>query len=152
MPIVRTYACPNCNHFLRVTLSADQVDAPPPECPRCAAWDMQQEFRAPAIVGSSSSRAHAIAEDIAAKDYNVADMNGGRHEGEPTKVRYRDQPTVAQASSWGQASETLQAAISAGRQNRLRYGSGLDVLHSALKDGSQPDLIELSKQRSIRVF
>ena len=42
-------------------------------------------------------------------------------------------------------------AIAAGRANRLRYGSGLDVLQHNLKTGVQPDLIELSKRRSIKL-
>ena len=41
MPIVRTYACPECNHYMRVTLSMEQADDPPPDCPRCNAYDLQ---------------------------------------------------------------------------------------------------------------
>ena len=32
MPIIRTYACEDCNHMMEVTLSMDQVDDPPPPC------------------------------------------------------------------------------------------------------------------------
>jgi hypothetical protein len=45
----------------------------------------------------------------------------------------------------------LEAAVTEGRQTRLKYGSGLDVLQAHLKSGAQPDLIELSKRRSPRV-
>ena len=51
---------------------------------------------------------------------------------------------------WGIAAEVLEAAVVAGRQTRLKYGSGLDVLQADLKSGAQPDLIELSKRRSLR--
>jgi hypothetical protein len=55
------------------------------------------------------------------------------------------------ASWWGIAREVLEAAVAGGRQTRLKYGSGLDVLQANLKSGAQPDLIELSKRRSPRV-
>jgi hypothetical protein len=56
------------------------------------------------------------------------------------------------AGWWGFASEALEAAVAIGRQSRLTYGSGLDVLHDNLTSGAQPDLIELSKRRSPRVW
>lgn len=151
MPIVRTYACDQCNHMLEVMLSAAEWDAEPPECPACAERAMRQQFRPFAITGSPVSQAAAIAEDIAANDYQVADMKS-RGEGEPTKVRYKDQTPAQLSSTWTARAETIELAIAAGRETRLRYGSGLDVLQHALKTGAQPDLIEASKRRAIKVW
>lgn len=153
MPIVRTYACEACNHFIEVTLAAEQWEEPAPECPACAARAMQQQFRPVAITGSPSARAHAIAEDIAAKDYHVANMNDARKEGDTPKVRYKDQTASIPASSWaGVPQATLEQAIISGRQTRLNFGSGLDILQSNLKSGAEPDLIAASKRRAMRVW
>jgi hypothetical protein len=46
----------------------------------------------------------------------------------------------------------LEGAIAAGRQMRVKHGSGLDVLQANLKSGAQKDLIEISKQRSVKVW
>ena len=103
MPIVRTYACEHCFHVMEVTLTKAQWNAPPPDCPRCNEVNqMRQEFRPIAINGSNSARAHAIAEDIVANDYHVADMdNDGRREGGVPKVRYKEQKSYSPASQWG---------------------------------------------------
>ena len=151
MPIVRTYQCEDCNHRLEVTLSADDWNAPPPPCPECEARSMQQEFRPFAIGGSVSARAHALAEDIADKDYHVADMKRDKHATTPT-VRYKDQTSTIPSSTWQAASETLQAAIATGRETRIRHGNGLDVLQHNLKTGAEPDLIANSKARAIKVW
>lgn len=152
MPIIRTYACEDCNHLMDVVLSMDQVDDPPPPCPMCAQRPMRQEFRPIAIGGSVSSRAHAIAEEIAANDYKVGDMQVGRKEGDVTKVRYKDQNQHVPASSWTATRETLEHAIASGRQSRLQHGSGLDVLQANLKSGAEPDLIANSKRQSIKLW
>jgi hypothetical protein len=153
MPIVRTYACPECNHFLKVTLDSSQWDAPPPECPECARRQMQQQFVPPRINGSHAARARQIAENIAGEDYHVGDMNVQNRDGHAVAgVRYKDQTNPAQASTWGVASEALQTAIANGRQVRQQYGSGLDVLQRSLQSGDQPDLIEASKRRAIKVW
>jgi hypothetical protein len=153
MPIVRTYQCEECFNRIELTLAAEDWDAPPPECPTCARQPMQQDFKPFAIGGSISGKAHAIAEDIASNDYHVADIQRERRpEGTP-KVRYKDAgSTPAQATNWGATSEALSMAIAAGRETRLNYGSGLDVLQANIKSGVEPDLIELSKRRSIKVF
>jgi len=152
MPIVRTYACPDCNHMIEVVLSADQWDQEPPECPACAARQMRQEFKPPAITGSPRARAAAIAEDIAANDYNVADIQTDGKEGGTAKVRYKDQTNVL-PSAWSvQASQMLESAVAIGRETRLKHGNGLDVLEANLKSGAQPDLIAESKKRAIRVW
>ena len=92
MPIVRTYQCETCFHRIELTLASEQWDDPAPECPMCAHTAMQQQFKPVAITGSPSARAHAIAEDIAANDYHVADMSDdGRKPGGAPKVRYKDQ-------------------------------------------------------------
>ena len=152
MPIVRTYACPSCNYWLEVTLTADQWDAPAPTCPQCAAWpanrppeQMQQEFKPPAIGGSNHAKAVAIAENIAATDYNVADMHIEGYEGVRNKVRYKDQ-TPQSLSSWSNNTAAIEMAAASGRETRLKYGSGLDVIQT------MPDLIKLSKQRSGRAW
>lgn len=153
MPIVRTYACEDCNFLTEVTLTMDQVDAPPPDCPMCAMRPMQQEFKPVAIGGSNRARATAIAEEIAANDYHVSDMDTGAKEGDyKRKVRYKDQSSTVPASQWGIAQEALQGAIAAGRQSRLRHGSGLDVLQTNLKNGTEPDLIANSKKRMIKLW
>jgi hypothetical protein len=152
MPIVRTYACEDCFHMMDVTLSMDQVDDPPPPCPMCAQRAMRQEFKPVALGGSVTSRAHAIAEDIASNDYHVSDMQVGRKQGDVTKTRYKDTSSTVPASTWSAAQDVLQGAITAGRQSRLKYGSGLDVLQASIKSGAQPDLIENSKKRMIKLW
>jgi putative FmdB family regulatory protein len=158
MPIARTYQCPECFHRIEVMLEAAQWDDPPPECPACAAREMEQQFKPVAIGGSNHARAHAIAEDIIANDYHVADYQRDRHEGMRPKVRYKDQTATAMPASWGglpgkvMQGPSLEAAAAIGRQTRLEFGSGLDVLQSNLKSGAQPDLIEVSKRRSARIW
>jgi putative FmdB family regulatory protein len=154
MPIVRTYACEQCNHFMEVTLSAEQWDEPAPDCPACAARAMQQQFRPVAITGSPSARAHALAEDIAANDYHVANMGDARKEGDTPNVRYKDQsPSSLPSSTWSGVNQaTLEQAIANGRHTRLNFGSGLDILQSNLKSGAEPDLIANSKRRAMRVW
>ena len=41
-----------------------------------------------------------------------------------------------------------------GRQTRIASGgySGVDTLHAMLKSGEQPDLIEASKRRAMKVW
>ena len=155
MPIIRTYICPRCNFTLEVTLAGEDWDAPAPVCPQCRRnRGMSQEFKPPAIVthaGQARDRADKITDDIVSNDFHVADYTRDRHEGSTPKHRYKDH-TPAQRAVWGAAQETLQAAVAAGLQSRLRFGSGLDVLQQNLKDGSQPDLIEASKRRSARIW
>ena len=153
MPIVRSYMCEDCAHQMTVTLTYEQWDEPAPPCPRCAENNMRQEFKPVALGGSNVAKAHGIAEDILANDYHVADVQREhRMEGTP-KTRYKDAgATPSQSgSSWGVAQQTLQEAVAAGRETRMKYGSGLDVLQANIKSGAEPDLIELSKRRSIRV-
>lgn len=153
MPIVRTYQCEECFNRIELTLPMDQWDREPPNCPVCERERMQQEFKPFAIGGSNTAKAHAIAEDIANNDYHVADIQREyRPEGTP-KVRYKDAGSVpAQSANWGATSEALSMAIAAGRETRLQHGSGLDVLQANIKSGVEPDLIELSKRRSIKVY
>jgi putative FmdB family regulatory protein len=150
MPIVRTYQCGDCFHRIEVMLDGSRWDEPPPDCPACAARQMDQQFKPPAIGGSNRAKAIALAETIASEDYGVADMKLDK-EG-PNKVRYKDEGTPAQASTWGVGSEILTSAMRIGRQTRQQYGDGLDVLKSALKSGAQPDLIEMSKKRAARIW
>lgn len=154
MPIVRTYGCPDCGQFLEVTLTMEQWDAPPPECPNCQVIDMRQQFKPVGIVGSNAARARALAEDIAAQDYNVADLQfrKDREVAQATPHRLKDETPQSVASSagsnWGVTPDALAQAVALGREVRLNHGgSGLDMLQKALKDGSQPDLIEVSKRR-----
>jgi putative FmdB family regulatory protein len=151
MPIIRTYQCEDCNHRLDLTIPADDWDAPSPTCPECAARPMSQEFRPFAIGGTPAAKAQAIAEDIAARDYHVADMQRDKHALTPT-VRYQDASREIPQSSWQAAGETLQQAIASGRETRLKHGSGLDILQANLKSGAEPDLIANSKKRAMRVW
>ena len=154
MPIRRTYACPECNHFWEIELTLDQADTPSPSCPACDAREAQQIFKAPGIVNSSPhSRASAITEDILANDYHVGDVNRSPSR---SKLRYKDQTSTALPSSWGSnnihAPVSLGQAMEIGRQNRKEFGTGLDMLQSVLKSGAQKDLIEMSKQRSAKIW
>jgi hypothetical protein len=159
MPIRRTYACEDCGHFMEVTLPMDQWDAPPPLCPHCQLAGMGQEFKPVAIGGSDYAKARAVAEDIAAKDYNVADFQWRKNNEDAAKTSHRlkdETPAsvaAATGSNWGVTGEALQQAVALGREVRLKHGgSGLDMLQNALKDGTQPDLIELSKRRAMKVW
>lgn len=152
MPIIRTYACLECNHWFDVTLTMEQVDDPEPDCPACKART-QQEFKPFGITGSNSARAHAIAEDIVANDYHAADFQREwRREGTPA-VRYKDQAASTPASSWNGVQGALEQAVAIGRQTRNRFGgTGLDVLKANLASGVEPDLIANSKKQSIKVW
>ena len=157
MPIVRTYGCGDCGHFLDVTLSMEQVDDPPPDCPHCASVATQQIFKPVAIGGSTVGKAVRMAETIAAEDYGVADMQHDTRAGGTPKVRFKDQGTAmqqAQLGSWGVPGGTLDTAVALGRQTRLANGgySGVHTLQAMLKSGEQPDLIENSKKRAMRVW
>jgi hypothetical protein len=109
---------------------------------------MQQEFKPPAIGGSNIGRAAKMAETIAEQDYGVADFQS-RGEGEAPKVRYRN-TNPGENSAWSGQRAALEQAIAIGRKNRLDHGSGLEVLQQGLRDGSQPDLIEVSRKRLLR--
>ena len=76
----------------------------------------------------------------------VADAGGGL-EGD-----YKDQSDSAIPSAWQEAAhkEMLQTAIGIGKVNRGI--DGLNILQKNLQSGVQPDLIEQSKRRSIKVW
>lgn len=153
MPIIRSYMCGECGHAMEVTLRADQWQEPAPVCPACEAHQMGQEFHPVAIGGSVRSKAVKIAEDIAEKDYGIADFKAeGRQGGGAANVRYKD--SSSPPSNWMNINGGGMAAqaMAAGRNTRTRFGDGLDVLQSNLKNGTQPDLIEVSKRRSIKVW
>ena len=154
MPIRRTFGCEVCGHFLTQELTLEQADWPAPLCPHCEGLsEMQQEFRPPAIGGSDYGKAAKLAETIAAQDYGVADINIEGRQGVRNKVRYKDDNRQG-GSVWGATNEALNRAIAMSRQDRVANGvaDGLTVLHENLRNGSQPDLIEVSKKRSMRVW
>jgi hypothetical protein len=146
--------------MIEVVLSAEQWDDPPPSCPMCERRAMQQEFKPPAITGSPHARAVAIAQDIAEKDYQVANIHAEGRQGGRPKVTYKDSTPGVAPSTWtgpnaktmqlGQ--EALETAIAIGRQTRLKHGNGLDILKHTLESGAQPDLIEMSKKKSARIW
>jgi hypothetical protein len=156
--IQRTYVCAICNHVMNVELRSDQWAQEPPDCPVCVDYlakvefgngsgvPMQQEFKAPSIIGSLGTRAADTALKIAAEDYNVADIQvqSGSDNG-PPKVRYKD-TNPDNRSSWGAQPAALEQAIAAGRQTREQFGSGLDIIKT------MPDLIALSKIKSAKVW
>lgn len=163
MPIVRTYQCSECFNRIELTLTAEQWDAPAPECPFCNGRGMDQEFAPLRINGSPSARANALAEQIAEADYGVTNMQRDHREGSTPKVEYRDDMMGVpkrggrtwgkpQPSSWGASEASIAEAAAIGRQTRLKFGNGLDVLESALKSGAQPDLIAASKRRSMKIW
>jgi hypothetical protein len=159
MPVVRTYGCNTCGHFLDVRYeSFEEAQAAEallaPECPHCIN-SMQREYKPVAIGGSTVGKAVALAETIASEDYHVADINHDTRRGGTPKVRYRDQsPASFTPSTWGTSGNMMDTAIAIGRQTRMENGgqSGLDVLQQALKTGAQPDLIEASKRRAMKVW
>ena len=153
MPIQRTYMCGECSHRMEVTLAADQWDAPPPSCEVCD-MRMGQEFMPPRIGGSVSMRAHRLAEDIIAKDYQVADVKFDNRQGGTPKVRYKDQTAASVGSSWQGAHQLLEQAVAIGKQTRREAGGfdGLDMLKANLASGAQVDLIEASRRRAIKVW
>ena len=156
MPIVRTWMCEECGHQLKQTLSAEQWDSPAPACPECYKRQMQQQFVAPAIVGQKGqarAQASKLAQEIAAEDYHVADMQSDHREGDKPKVRYKTPPSlrnpVVNPSSWqgSSANAALETAMALGRANRLAHGGdGLDTIKS------MPDLIAASKRRSMKIW
>ncbi|HEX3524851.1 MAG TPA: hypothetical protein VHT52_22535 [Stellaceae bacterium] len=153
--IVRTYHCPACNHRIEVTLTAEEWDSPPPSCEACDRREMNQEFKPPAIGGSVRSRAAAITESIIANDYGVANFQSDRRLGGTPKVRYKDQTASVLPSDWQAAGHKamLETAIGIGKQTRRQFGmDGLDMLKRNIGSGAQPDLIEASKRRAIKVW
>lgn len=151
--ILRTYLCPECNHRMEVTLTADEWNKPPPSCEACDRREMQQEFKPPAIGGSVRARAGKIAEDILANDYGVANFQSDRRQGGVPKVRYKDQTPSVMPSNWQAAAghqSMLELATSIGRANRGK--DGLDILKRNIVTGAQPDLIEASKRKAIKVW
>lgn len=156
--IRRTYQCPECNHRMQVDLTMEQWNDPPPSCAMCDARTNQDFSKPPGIGGSVGGKARAIAEDIIANDYHVANINFANREGGTPKVRYKDQSDNVMPASFAAARQTLQQAIDLGRAHRqTRYdhgpqGNALDVLKGALETGEQPDLIAASKRRAIKVW
>ena len=152
MPINRSYMCPECANRIEVTLSADEWEAPPPSCNVCDAREMNQEFHPPAIRGVAS-RAAAITEDIIANDYGVSNITFDRKGGQ-NKVAYKDQSSsLVNGGAWAGQRAMLEQAISIGKGNRREFGmDGLDILKRNLANGTQPDLIEMSKKRSIKIY
>lgn len=152
MPIIRTFGCLNCGHIMEQWLTLEQADDEPPDCPECATRT-QQQFVPFGITGSNNARAHDIAESIISTDYHAADFQREhRREGTPS-VRYKDQNSRAENSSWSGVNAALEQAVAIGRQTRQRYGgNGLDILQANLKSGVEPDLIANSKRKSIKVW
>lgn len=152
--IRRTFMCPECAHRMEIVLSSDQWNSPPPSCEKCDARQMNQEFKPPAIGGSVRVRAAKITEDIIARDYNVANFHSDHRPGGVGKVRYKDETPNTMQASWnamqGGGGSMLETAINLGKANRGR--DGLDILQKNLRSGVQPDLIEQSKRRSIKVW
>jgi hypothetical protein len=132
----------------------EQWDEPAPDCPMCAERAMRQDFKPVAIGGSIAGKANAITEQILSEDYGVADMKRDRREGSTPTHRYKDQGTPAQASVWGATGDMVNQAAAIGRQTRLASGglNGVDILQKAIKSGAQPDLIEASKRRGLKVW
>ena len=152
--INRTYQCPACNHRMDVTLTAEQWNEPPPSCEACDART-DQEFKPPAIGGSVRARAAAITENIIANDYGVANFQSDHRQGATPKVRYKDQTANVLPSDWQAAGHRamLETAIGIGKQNRRQFGmDGLDMLKRNIASGVQPDLIEASKRKAIKVW
>ena len=138
-----------------IELRADQADDEAPDCPQCSS-STRQEFQPIAIAGvkaGNRAAATALAETIAREDYGVEDMT--IRTGEHAKVRYKDRAPESQPpSTWiGPNMDMLNAGLREGAATRRDFGgSGLDVLQANLNSGAQPDLIALSKRRSMKVW
>src|SRR5262249_28079954 len=104
---------------------------------------------------SRASPANWQSDWILAYPSNVRSELAGKVRPENTDQGKATQENMDQGSalpnSWAITKEVLEAVVAAGRQTRLKYGSGLEVLQDNLKSGAQPDLIELSKRRSPRL-
>jgi hypothetical protein len=140
---------------MEVTLTAEEWDKPPPSCEACDRREMSQEFKPFGIGGSVRSKAAAITESIIANDYQVANFQSDRRQGGTPKVRYKDQTASVLPSDWQQAGHKamLETAINIGKQNRRQFGmDGLDMLKRGIASGAQPDLIEASKRKAIKVW
>ena len=140
---------------MEVVLSAEDWDKSPPSCEACDAREMTQEFKPFGIGGSIHANAARITEDIIANDYGVSNFNSDHRMGAVPKVQYKDQTANVLPSAWQKAAhnETLQQAIAIGQRNRREFKmDGLDILKRNIMDGTQPDLIEASKRRSIKVW
>lgn len=147
--ILRTVECPDCSLQLEIMLQADEWDAEPPECPRCAAAT-QQVFK-PFAIGSLRSKAVKIAEKIATEDYGLTDMNPTGRPGEPA--------VKAPSSSWINAQQGLQGIVpNAGRAAEVSTdlrGEGfapIRELKQGIRSGALPDVIANSRKQSIKVW
>lgn len=159
MPIVRSWVCPKCNHYIEMTLTAEQWDIEAPDCPR-GCQTMDQEFTPPAIGGSAIGKAHAIAEKIAREDYNVTNLRTSPSRSGP-RATYKDE-MMGHArvndrnwgpdppSTWGSTGLAMSQAMAFGKDLRHNFGNGLDVLQATLKSGAQPDLLETSKRMAVQ--
>jgi hypothetical protein len=136
---------------MTVMLDQSQWNDPPPECPMCSKSEMAQDIKPVAIGGSVRSKAEKITQDILENDYGVTNVQRDKYEPVP-KVDYAGPHSKKANSTWGVAREALEAAVTAGRQTRIRHGTGLDILQANLKSGAEPDLIELSKRRAMRIY
>ena len=126
MAIMRTYHCPECNHRIEVTLTAEEWDSPPPSCTACDARQMNQEFKPPAIGGSVRAKARGIAENIIANDYHVANWQSDNRLGGTPKVRYKDQTASVLPASW-------QAAGSGGTRRDSGKNAGTRIVPVACR-------------------
>jgi hypothetical protein len=146
--------CNDCGTYFSVTLRYDQVDDEPPDCPRCAVV-MQQDFKPVAVHGvkaQDNDAARKRALDIAVNDLGVENINIEAREGSTPKVTYKNQPPTPPSNWVGPNVDMLNGAMREGRIMRQQHGSGLDVLAHNLSTGAQPDLIEVSKRRSMKVW
>ena len=98
MPVVRTYACPDCG--VRFEYRHDSSDEPYPPCPSCDAepqWEPQ-----PFAIKSNKSRAVDIMQDIAENDLGMSDMKTNLREGDTAAPSVR-QETAAEKEAITQA-------------------------------------------------
>jgi hypothetical protein len=111
----------------------------------------RQEFKPVAMSGTAAlsdrSKKDGInrATEIATEDMGVADFKVHPKYG-VENVRYKDAP------KWTGLDANMAQAMAVNRQDRINFGTGLEVLQHNLKTGVQPDLIEASKRRSARVW
>lgn len=141
MPI-RTYGCPDCGGVLEVVLTMAEWEAPPPDCPNCAAAT-EQQFKPFAVGGSAQVRAAKIAQEIAEKDLGLTNFELGRH-GAPAAPGYGHQAPKPPPGIDSQA--VLKSMLGSGQAqiDPSRGGRGFSALRQlqdGIRDGTVPDLV-----------
>lgn len=158
----RSFRCPDCGHLETVTLSSDQWDAEPPDCPVCTSADYHQEFVAPGILGVRTAAMHMAERVAEAQEAHQRD-SGIKAAEEAMKAENFTREAkriVEHARELGQLqpmvtdtgigrtsavpinSPVVQAAIASSRAERQATGalSPAEALITDIRTGKAPDM------------